>query len=443
MSAGLFGSLGTTDALAEAFSDRSVLRAMLAFEVALARAEAKLHLIPHAAAAAIEAAADPDAFDAGAIARAARSSGTITIPFVEQLTARVRATSPDAAAFVHRGATSQDVSDTALVLCVARAAHTIQADHTRLLEVLRGLSAGHATTVMLARTLLQPAAPTTFGLKAAGWFGAVARAGTRLFDAFADAGVLQFGGAAGTLAALGTDGPAVASEVAAQLKLRAPEAPWHVHRDRLAWLVAACGVYTGGLGKIARDVSLLMQFEVAEASEPGGSSSTMPHKRNPAGCAVVLAAAARVPGLVATCLSGLVQEHERGVGNWHAEAETISSVVQTTGAALAAMMAAIQQLQVDPVRMRANLDATRGVIYAEAAMIRLTPVMGKSQADEAIRTAMQAVQHGGANFVESLLANEAVRAALEGDRQPPFGEPESYLGAAEQFRRRLLDTRKE
>ena len=443
MSGNLFDGLGTTDGLADVFSDRSLLQAMLAFEVALARAEADQGLIPSAAAAAIEAAADPDAFDAGAMARAARRSGTPTIAFVEQLTARVGATSPAAAVYVHRGATSQDVSDTALVLCVSRAAQVLDRDHRQLLEGLRKLSGEHAHTVMLARTLLQPAAPTTFGLKVAGWFGAVSRAGSRLFDAFAAARVLQFGGAAGTLAAFGATGPAVATALARALRLTAPSAPWHVHRDRLAWLVAACGVYTGVLGKIARDISLLMQFEVGEAFEPGGGSSTMPHKRNPAACAVVLAASARVPALVATYLAGLPQEHERGVGNWHAEAATVSSVVQGTGAALAAMTAAIQHLQVDAARMQANLEATRGVIYAEGALLRLAPLMGRRQAEQAIGSAMQAVRERGAHFVESLLSNEAVRTALRDDGQPALGGPDAYLGAAEVFRQRLLDPGKD
>ena len=189
---------------------------------------------------------------------------------------------------------------------------------------------------MLGRTLLQPAPPITFGLKVAGWVAALVRGWRRVDSSVDAAAVLQFGGASGTLAALGDRGPAVSRALADDLGLRNPEAPWHTDRDRLAALVSACGVYTATLGKIARDISLLMQDEVGEVAERGGGSSTMPHKRNPAGCAVVLAASTRLPGLVAAFLTGMVQEHERGVGGWHAEWPTLAATVQTTGSALAA-----------------------------------------------------------------------------------------------------------
>jgi 3-carboxy-cis,cis-muconate cycloisomerase len=352
---------------------------------------------------------------------------------------RVRAASPEAAAYVHRGATSQDVSDTALILCLVRASQILAADHQRLSAALRRLSNDHAATVMMGRTLLQPAPPTTFGLKAAGWLGAVARGGAQMAAAFETARILQFGGASGTLAALGPHGLAVAGALARELDLPEPDAPWHVHRDRLASLVAACGIYTGTLGKIARDISLLMQFEVSEAAEPGGSSSTMPHKRNPAGCAVTLAAANRVPGLVAAFLAGMLQEHERGLGTWHAEAATISAVVQATAAALAATRDAIEHLQVDRDRMRANIDATGGMIFAERAMMLLAPAIGREAAERAIRSAIDAARSTHRTFTQALLADGAVYAALAPDDRANLDVPEAYLGAAEEFRRRLLD----
>jgi 3-carboxy-cis,cis-muconate cycloisomerase len=437
MSGRLIESLATTNALAGAFSDAAVLDGMLRFEAALARAEADAGVIPQSAAAAI-AAVTVDVFDAAAIARSARASGSITVPFVEALTARVRAAAPDAAAFVHWGTTSQDVSDTALVLCLVRALGIMSADHTRLAGALRRLSEAHAATVMLARTLLQPAPPTTFGLKAAGWFGAVSRSEAAITSAAREACVLQFGGASGTLAALGPRGLTVASALARQLELPLPDAPWHAHRDRLASLVAACGVYTGALGKIARDVSLLMQGEVAEAAEPGGASSTMPHKRNPAGCAVALAAATRVPGLVSAFLSGMPQEHERGVGGWHAEAATVAAVVQATGAALAAVADAIETLSVDPGAMRRNLAATRGVVFAERAMMLLAPALGREAARRLIAAAVDAAVRDRKDFVDVLTANPEVVSALTPQDLSSLGAPEAYLGAAEQFRRRLL-----
>jgi 3-carboxy-cis,cis-muconate cycloisomerase len=434
----LFESLATTESLAGAFSDASLLGSMLRFEAALARVQARLGLIPDFAAEAITHAAVPDAFDPVSIARAARRSGTITIPLVDGLVARVKANAPEAAAFVHRGATSQDVSDTALILCLVQASNILAADHDRLTGALRRMSDEHAGTIMLGRTLLQPALPTTFGLKVAGWYGAVSRSGTMMAAAFETACVLQFGGACGTLAALGSHGPAVSAALARELDLPEPDAPWHVHRDRLAGVVAACGIYTGTLGKIARDISLLMQHEVGEAAEPGGGSSTMPHKQNPAACAAALAAANRVPGMVAGFLAGMPQEHERGIGNWHAEAATVSAVVQATGSALAAMAQAIEQLRVDSDRMRANIDATDGLIFAERAMMLLVPALGRDAADRAIRTAMTAARASGANFVHTLLTDGIVQAALRSGERATLADSESYLGAAEHFRRRLL-----
>lgn len=442
MSLRLLESLATTEALADVFSDAAVLASMLRFEVALARAEARVGIIPTPAADVI-AGVTLDVFDPAAIARGARASGTITIPFVEALTAKVRAADPAAATFVHWGATSQDVSDTALVLCLVRALGILTADHNRLAGALRRLSEGHAGTLMLARTLLQPAPPTTFGLKVAGWFGAVSRSEGAMASAARDACVLQFGGASGTLAALGSQGLTVASELARQLELPLPDAPWHAHRDRLGSLVAACGVYTGTLGKIARDVSLLMQYEVAEAAEPGGPSSTMPHKRNPAGCAIALAAATRVPGLVSAFLSGMPQEHERGVGGWQAEAATVAAVVQTTGAALAAMAGVVERLSVDPERMRENIAATHGLVFAERAMMLLAPALGREAAGRLIAAAVDAAARGGESFVAALTANAEIVSALPPEALSSLGAPEAYLGVAEQFRRRLIGDERE
>jgi 3-carboxy-cis,cis-muconate cycloisomerase len=433
----LLGALATTVPMAEAFSDAAVLGSMLRFETALARVEARAGIIPDSAATSIARVAI-DAFDPAAIAVDARESGTIAIPFVEALTSRVRTEAPDAAAFVHWGTTSQDLSDTALILCLVRAHQLLAADHARLASALRRLSNEHAGTIMLARTLLQPAPPTTFGLKAAGWLGAAARSGAAMSAAFREACVLQFGGASGTLAALGAEGVAVAGALARELELPMPEAPWHAHRDRLAALVATCGVYTSTLGKIARDVSLLMQFEVGEAAEPGGGSSSMPHKRNPAKCALILAAATRVPGLVAAFLAGAVQEHERGLGGWHAEAATIASVVQGTAAALAAAADLAETLRVDPARMQRNLDATGGMVLAERAMILLAPRLGREPAGRLIAAAVTAAARGDRRFGPALAAMPEAAAALGPEALASLDAPGTYLGAAEAFRRRLL-----
>ena len=439
MSSRLIDSLATTDALAEVFSDHSILQAMLDFEAALARAEAKAGVIPGRAAEAISAAASAEGLDAVAIAHEARASGTVSIPLVSALTARVQATDAASARFVHFGATSQDVADSAMVLTIQRAYAVLAADHARLERALRQLSDRHARTVMLGRTLLQPAPPITFGLKVAGWVAALVRGWRRVESASREAAVLQFGGASGTLASLGDRGLDVSRALADDLGLRNPEAPWHTQRDRLGSLVSACGLYTATLGKIARDISLLMQDEVGEVAERGGGSSTMPHKRNPAACAVALAASARLPGLVAAFLTGMVQEHERAVGGWHAEWPTIADAIQTTGSALSAMADAATGLSVDPDRMRVNIEGTNGAIFAERAMMLMTSSVGRESARLLVTDALAQSRETGRTLRETLLAiPEAVR-AIPADVLRMIDVPEDYLGAAETLRVQLLE----
>jgi 3-carboxy-cis,cis-muconate cycloisomerase len=339
---------------------------------------------------------------------------------------------------VHYGATSQDVVDTAAVLSLLRARAVLDADHLRLTSGLRALSDRHATTVMLGRTLLQPGPPVTFGLKAAGWLDAIARSGWRLSDAFDGALTLQFGGAVGTLAALGAQAPAVAAALAEELGLRLPPAPWHAHRDRLGAVIAACGLYVATLGKLARDVSLLMQDEVGEVSEPGGASSTMPHKRNPSACAIVLAAATRVPPLVAAFLSGMVQEHERGLGGWHAEWPTIAATVQAAGSALAAAAELIDHLQVFPDRMRANIERTNGVVFAERVTLGLLPSLGRDVATRLVAGALEQSRATGQSFGDVVRATPEIAGVLTHDEIAQFDRPESCLGSAEQMRVALL-----
>lgn len=268
MPARLLEAFATTTPFADLFSDQSVLQAMLDFEVTLARAEAKAGIVPSAAAESIAAAARAEFFDTAALASAALTAGTLSIPVVKALTERVRARNPEAAGFVHWGATSQDVADTALVLLLKRARGML--DLSSLEISLSRLSEEHADTVMLGRTLMQPAPPITFGLKAAGWLGSVRRGRGRLDVAFTEALVLQFGGASGTLAALDDRGLSVAQTLAADLGLALPDAPWHTQRDRLAALLSACGVLVGSLAKMARDLSLLMH-QRNETSCPKGA----------------------------------------------------------------------------------------------------------------------------------------------------------------------------
>src|SRR5580704_11074377 len=383
----LIDSLASTPGLAEIFSDASIVQAMLDFEAALARAEARVGVIPQSAAEAITRLARAEAFDSAQFAQLAKQSlraGTMSIPLVKALTDRVRSADPESAKFVHWGATSQDVADTAIVLLLRRVSTILAADNTRILEALRLASDQHASTVMLGRTLLQPAPPVTLGLKIAGWFGALRRGSKRLEAAFDETMIVELGGASGTLAALGEHGIAISAALAEELQLSNADAPWHTHRDRLAAVICACGIYTGSLAKMARDISLLMQGEVGEAAEPGGDghggSSTMPHKRNPTGCSLTLAAANRVPGLVASFLFGMAQEHERGAGGWQAEWATIARVIEDTGLALASMREVAEGLSVDVSRMRANIEATVGLIFTERAMMLLAPRIGRDAA---------------------------------------------------------------
>jgi len=442
MPASLIDSLATTPPLAELFSDRSVLQAMLDFEAALARAEARLGLVPQSAADAIAVAAKAEAFDLATLSHDILRAGTPGIPLAKALTEKVRASNPDAAGYVHWGATSQDVADTALILLLKRAQPVLQNDIDHLDQALRNLADQHAKTVMLGRTLMQAAPPVTFGLKAAGWLAAILRGSNHLKTSFAGALVVQCGGASGTLASLGAKGVSVARGVAEELGLGLPEAPWHTHRDRLAALVCACGVLTGSLGKMARDISLLSQNEITEVAEPGGKgrggSSTMPHKRNPIGCALALAAATRVPGLVATFLSGMMQENERGVGGWQAEWPVIKVVVEATGVAVASMAEVAEGLNVDARKMRDNIEATQGTIFAERAVMLLGEKLGRDAAHQLLEEATKQSTAQKRHLAEVLGEMPKVKEQLGVGLLRDLEIPEQYLGSADEFRKCLL-----
>jgi 3-carboxy-cis,cis-muconate cycloisomerase len=313
----------------------------------------------------------------------------------------------------------------------------MSSDHGRLSAALRAHSNRHAGDLMVGRTLLQPAPPITFGLKAAGWFAAEHRSWRRVVAAHEASAVVQFGGASGTLASLSDRGLDVASHMASALRLGTPPAPWHAAHDALAAFVAACGIYTGALGKMARDVALLMQAEVAEAFEPGGRSSTMPHKRNPASCAVVLAAATRMPGLVCTMLASLTHEHERAVGGWQAEWPTVCDAIQTTGAALDAAVGIAEGLTADTARMRQNLEAVREAVLTERLMLRAGAALGRDLARGLVRDAL-AEAADGRSLADAIARRPELRAVLT-DEDLRL-DASTYLGEAEIIRRRLLET---
>jgi 3-carboxy-cis,cis-muconate cycloisomerase len=440
--AGLLDPLFASEAMTAIFSDRGRLQGMLDFEVALARAEAEVGLIPAAAVAPIAAAAKAERLNVAALARQAAEAGIPTIPLVKQLTALVAAKDPSAARYVHWGATSQDVMDTGLVLQIGKGIAVLKPELQRLSAALARLAESQSRTPMIGRTWLQHAVPVTFGLKAAGWLDALERCRLRLEEAGEAARVLQIGGAAGTLATLGVRGLEVAEVLARALDLRLPALPWHASPDRLVALAAALALLVGVLGKMARDLSLMMQVEVAEAFEPSapgrGGSSTMPHKRNPAASAVALAAAIRVPGLVATLLAAMPQEHERGLGGWQAEWETLPKTFLLASGSLRAMTEAMEGIRLDPRRMRANIDATRGLVMAEAVMMALAEKIGRLEAHDLVEAACHRAVAEGAHLKDVLAKDPAVAAELDAGQLARLFAPEAYLGAAEEFVQRVL-----
>jgi 3-carboxy-cis,cis-muconate cycloisomerase len=433
----LFDLLFRSEDVENVFSSRASLQGMLDFEAALARAEARAGVIPSPAAVAIAAKCKAELFDVGALARGAKLAGNLAIPLVKALTTLVAQSDKDAARYVHWGATSQDAIDTGCVLQLRQALKLIRNDLDRLTDGLAGLAKKHRSTIVVGRTWMQQALPTTFGAKVAGWLDALGRHRERLPETQRRALVLQFGGAVGTLAALGTRGPEVAKILAEELGLGLPDLPWHSHRDRIAEVATTLGLCVGTLGKIARDVALHAQTEIGEVFEPleegRGGSSTMPHKRNPVASAVVLAAALRVPGLVSTMLAAMVQEEERGLGGWHAEWETLQEIVRLSAGALHQMADVAPRLEVDVERMRTNLEVTRGLIYAEAVTMALAEKMGKAVAHQVVEAACGRAQQEKRHLRDVLSENKDIREHLPGGALDGLFDARKYLGAAEDF----------
>src|SRR5262245_7570735 len=345
------------------FCDRDYLQALLDVEVALTVAEADAGVVPSSCLDDIRAAARADRYDVAALDAEARRDGNIVIPLVRRLTEGVAARNPESARYVHHGATSQDIIDTAQVLRIGVESTALRESLSRIMIACAALAREHVMTPMAGRTWLQQASPTTFGLKAAGWIDMIGRCRARIRDAAEQSRVLQLGGASGTLAALGDAGAAVADAMARELGLTVPAMPWHSHRDRIADVASAFGITSGALGKIGRDLTLLAQSEIGEAFEHQGSggSSSMPHKQNPVHAVAAVAGAIRAPGLVATILSAMPQEHERAAGGWQAEWPAMAELIRTTRDSADAIAVAIGNLRIDPSAMRRNLDVRGGV----------------------------------------------------------------------------------
>ena len=441
----LLDRLFTTEAMRAVFSDVSRLQGMLDFEAALARGEARAGVIPASAAEAIAACCHAERFDIDVIAREAASAGNLAIPLVKALTNVVKQEHADAAGFVHWGATSQDAIDTGLVLQIRGALALLTHDYLALSDALAGLAERERTTLMAGRTWLQQAVPVTLGAKAAGWLSAVDRDRMRLAGLADRLLVLQFGGAAGTLASLGPRALEVARAIARELGLLLPELPWHTERDRVAEAAAVLGIAVGTLGKMARDVSLLMQTEVGEAFEPAapgrGGSSAMPHKRNPVGAAVALAAAVRVPGLVATMLSAMVQEHERGLGGWHAEWETLPEIFLLTAGALSETVHVMGGLELDRARMRANLELTRGLLAAEGLALALGEKLGKQEAHDLVERASRDAIKTQRHLRDVVSGMDEIRERLDDATLDRLFDPARATGCTGEWIDRVLAAR--
>ncbi|WP_369969004.1 3-carboxy-cis,cis-muconate cycloisomerase [Stenotrophomonas rhizophila] len=438
---GLFGA-PEVDAV---FTDTARLQAMLDVEAALARAQVRCAVIPPAALGAIEAACRADLYAVPALGQATLLAGNPAIPLVKALTAQVRHADADAARWVHWGATSQDIIDTGAVLQLREAVGLVQERLHVLCTALAVLADAERDTGLPGRTLLQQAVPVTFGLKAAGWLDALHRSQRRLQALYDDTLVLQFGGAAGTLASLQARGLDVAQALGDELQLPVPALPWHTARDRVAELGSTFALLTGTLGKIATDIVLLMQSEVAEAFEPAGEgrggSSAMPHKRNPVGCVAAIAAATRVPGLVSTLFVAMPQPHERAAGQWHAEWETVPEIVRLCSGSLAQVTVVVQGLQLDRARMRDHLDSHGGLLYAEAVAVTLAETLGKAAAHGLVEQAARQALAQSRHLRDVLQDMPAVSAQLSPTQLAALFAPDSWRGMADTWINRVLAQR--
>jgi len=412
--------------VAREFSDAESLRAMANVEAALARAEAKIGIIPADAVAPIERAVRSFEPDMARIAVGVESAGVPVVALVQQL----RAAAGPAARYVHWGATTQDIMDTGLVLRLRRVLAHLEGLLARVIGHCCSLAHAHRGTLMAARTRSQQALPTTFGLKVAGWLMPLVRHRERLAQLRPRLMVVQLGGAAGTLAALGDRGLAVAQALADELELGAPLGPWHVQRDAFAELAGWLSMVSGSLGKVGQDVALLAQTEVGELREGGGpgrgGSSTMPQKANPVSSEVLVTAARMNAVLLANMHQALLHEHERGGAAWQLEWLTLPPMSTLTGAALGHAASLLAGLDVRAERMRANIDASSGLLMAEAAAFALARAMPLEQAQGLVKDACRTVEASGRHLVDVL--RERSDASID---WPALRDPANYLGATD------------
>lgn len=437
MTSDLLGPLFSSADMRAIYSDTATLGAMLAFEAALARAESQCGIVPSAAAEAIARACDPTLYDMAALGHEARRAGNLAIPLVKALTREVSQADAEAARYVHWGSTSQDVIDTGAMLQLRDALDLMISLIDRAAADFAQLAERHRNTIGAGRTLLQHALPIPFGLRFANYAAALARSSQRLRTLREHNLALQFGGAAGTLASLKDNGFEIGQALSRSLGLPLPDAPWHTQRDRLVEIAAAIGIMTGTCGKIGRDIQLLMQTDVGEASERAeagrGGSSALPHKRNPVSSTIAVAAATMAPHLVATMMSAQMQELERGPGSWHSEWPTLRALALAASGALDSIVDLAAGLEVDPQRMQDNLDTSHGLVMAESVSLALAAKIGKSDAHHVVEAASRICVAQKRPLIDVLAEDQRVMRHLSREELEAAFDPANYQGAAQAF----------
>jgi 3-carboxy-cis,cis-muconate cycloisomerase len=435
----IFGSLYGTDEIRALFSDNTHLQFMLDVEAALARAESKLGLVPAPVADAIGRAARVENLRLDYIADSTRRVGYPVVALVKELG---RVAGDEAARYVHLGATTQDILDTALVLQLRHAFAIVRRDLIAIARALADRAATFRDVPIAGRTHLQHAVPTTFGLKCAVWASPLVTHLERLDQAAPRILVVQFGGAAGTLASLGADGPAVVEALAHELALGVPDLPWHAQRDRLAEAAALLALICGSLSKFALDITLMMQTEVGEVSEPHeegrGGSSTMPQKRNPIASEYILGATRAVHALLPVMFGSMIADHERATGPWQSESLAIPQCVALTAGALVHARSIAEGMTIDTMRMRRNLELTGGLIMAEAIATAVMPRIGRAAGEAAVARACSRAIAEGVPLTTILRTDPELRSHQAEDEIDRLIIPALYLGSAGAFVDRVV-----
>lgn len=435
----IFRDIFSTEAMRRIFSDHNRVQKYLDIEVALAKVQARLGIIPARAAEEIARQGRAELYDFAALKRDTERIGYPVLPVVKQLVARC---AEGLGEYSHWGATTQDITDTATVLQVREALGLIEEELAAIARALAGLARRYRDTPMAGRSNLQQAVPITFGFKAATLLAAVMRHRQQLAELRPRALVGEFGGAAGTLASLGHDGLRVQAALMEELGLGQPEIAWHTTRDRLAEVACALGLMTGTLGKLATDVKLLMQTEVGEVFEPfvqgRGSSSTMPQKRNPISCNYIVACTAMVRQQTAAMLEAMVEDHERATGPWEIEWIALPEIFALSAGALAHARIIVEGLHVDGARMRANLELTNGLIVSEAVMMGLAPHLGRERAHDLVYDLCREALEKNRPLLELLGENSEIRSRLSPQALAALVEPMNYLGQAGEMIDRVL-----